>query len=137
MLNFLLNRSQSQSSVDGPPSTRRRSRSPSDTTYDVGRRFTKDIRKEDEHIETRVAAIEISKSDSNDKEKTEKSRESALQAEFTKLWNTRSGRMYFPPAHLQAMQEAASMDNTSPEYQRLPWDALHKSIGQTPPWIHP
>ena len=46
LLNFLLNRSQSQS-VDGPPSTRRRSRSPSesDATHDVEPRSTKDIRR--------------------------------------------------------------------------------------------
>jgi pre-mRNA-splicing factor CWC22 len=36
--------------------------------------------------------------------------------------------MYIPPARLRAMQEAASLDKTSPEYQRLSWDALRKSI---------
>jgi pre-mRNA-splicing factor CWC22 len=126
MLSFL-NRSQSQSSAgDGPPSTRRRSRSPSDATHDVKSRSTKDNKK-DQRIESRVAAIEISKPDSNEKS-TENSRETAQRAEFAKLLNTRSGGMYIPPARLRAMQEAASFDKSSPEYQRLSWDALRKSI---------
>ena len=123
----LLNRSQSQSSgVDGPPSTCRRSRSPSDATHDVESRSTKDTKK-DQHLESQVAAIEISKPDSSEKT-TEQLRESAQRAEFAKLLNTHSGGMYIPPARLQAMQEAASLDTSSPEYQRLSWDALHKSI---------
>jgi len=83
----------------------------------------------DQHLETRVAAIELSKSDSNEKAvQVEKLRETAQWAEFAKLLNTRSGGMYIPPARLRAMQEAASMDKTSTEYQRLSWDALRKSI---------
>ena len=122
-----MNRSQSQSSgVDGPPSTRRRSRSPSDATHDVESRSTKDTKK-DQHLESRVAAIEISKPDSHEKT-TEQLRETAQRAEFAKLLNTRSGGMYIPPARLRAMQEAASLDKSSPEYQRLSWDALRKSI---------
>ena len=124
---IFLNRSQSQSSaVNEPPSTRRRSRSPFDATKNVESRPTKDTRK-DQHIESRVAAIEISKPDSNKKE-TESLRETAQRAEFAKLLNTRSGGMYIPPARLRAMQEAASLDKSSPEYQRLSWDALRKSI---------
>ena len=124
---LFLKRSQSQSSVvDGPPSTRRRSRSPSDAAHDVESRSTKDTRK-DQHLESRVAAIEISKPDSNQKT-TEQLRETAQRAEFAKLLNTRSGGMYIPPARLRAMQEAASLDKSSPEYQRLSWDALRKSI---------
>ena len=122
-----MNRSQSQSSaVEGPPPTRRRSRSPSDATNDVEPRSSKDSRK-DQHLESRVAAIEISKPDSNEKA-TENQRETAQRAEFAKLLNTRSGGMYIPPARLRAMQEAASLDKSSPEYQRLSWDALRKSI---------
>ena len=123
-----MNRSQSPSSAvdDEPPSTRRRSRSPSDAAHDVESRSNK-VTRNDQHLETRVAAIEISKSDSNEKD-TEKIRESAQRAEFAKLLNTRSGGMYIPPARLRAMQEAASLDKTSPEYQRLSWDALRKSI---------
>ena len=36
--------------------------------------------------------------------------------------------MYIPPARLRAMQVAASLDKSSPQYQRLSWDALRKSI---------
>ena len=64
---LFLNRSQSQSSgVDGPPSTCRRSWSPSDTTHNVESWSTKDTKK-DQHLESRVAAIEISKPDSSEK----------------------------------------------------------------------
>jgi pre-mRNA-splicing factor CWC22 len=55
-------------------------------------------------------------------------KESAQRAEFAKLLNTRSGGVYIPPARLRAMQEAASSNKSSPEYQRLAWDALRKSI---------
>src|SRR3954464_9510218 len=61
-------------------------------------------------------------------ETKEKEKESAQRAEFAKLLNTRSGGVYILPARLRAMQEAASSDKTSPEYQRLSWDALRKSI---------
>lgn len=50
------------------------------------------------------------------------------RAEFAKLLNTRSGGVYVPPARLRAMQQAAAADKSSPEYQRLSWDALRKSI---------
>ncbi|KAF8968251.1 armadillo-type protein [Flammula alnicola] len=60
--------------------------------------------------------------------KKEAEKESAQRAEFAKLLNTRSGGVYMPPARLRAMQEAASSDKSSPEYQRLSWDALRKSI---------
>ena len=124
-----MNRSPSHSpEVDeAPPSSRRRSRSP---PHDVASRFTKGIRK-DQQLEARVAAIELSKSQSNETETEklkEKDRETAQRAEFAKLLNTRSGGMYIPPARLRAMQEAASADKTSAEYQRLSWDALRKSI---------
>ena len=119
-----MNRSQSQSSaVDGPPSTRRRSQSPSDATHDEESQSTKDARQ----LEAGVATIELSKSDLN-KKATETLKETAQRVEFAKLLNTRSGGMYIPPARLRAMQEAASLDKSSPEYQRLSWDALRKSI---------
>jgi pre-mRNA-splicing factor CWC22 len=125
---FFLNRSPSNlSAVDGPPSTRRRSRSPSDATHDVESRSAKDNKK-DQHLESRVAAIGLSNSVSTTEKDTEKLRETAQRTEFAKLLNTRSGGMYIPPARLRAMQEAASLDKTSPEYQRLSWDALRKSI---------
>jgi pre-mRNA-splicing factor CWC22 len=50
------------------------------------------------------------------------------QAEFSKLTTSKSGGVYMPPARLRALQEAASHDKSSPEYQRLSWDALRKSI---------
>jgi pre-mRNA-splicing factor CWC22 len=50
------------------------------------------------------------------------------QAEFAKLLSSRSGGVYVPPARLKAMQDAAAGDKASPEYQRLSWDALRKSI---------
>ncbi|EPQ58685.1 MIF4G-domain-containing protein [Gloeophyllum trabeum ATCC 11539] len=51
------------------------------------------------------------------------------QAEFNKLLGgSRAGGAYIPPARLRAMQAAATTDKSSPEYQRLSWDALRKSI---------
>ncbi|BEI80471.1 hypothetical protein CcaverHIS002_0110000 [Cutaneotrichosporon cavernicola] len=52
----------------------------------------------------------------------------AARAEFAKLLGSRSGGAYIPPARLRAMQAEAAKDKTSPEYQRLSWDALRKSI---------
>lgn len=49
-------------------------------------------------------------------------------AEFKKLLGTRSGGAYIPPAKMRAMQQEASKDKTSAEYQRLSWDALRKSL---------
>ncbi|KAF2476323.1 MIF4G-domain-containing protein [Lindgomyces ingoldianus] len=40
---------------------------------------------------------------------------------------TRAGGAYIPPARLRAMQ-AAITDKNSPEYQRMAWEALKKSI---------
>ena len=52
------------------------------------------------------------------------------QAEFAKLAaGSKSGGVYMPPARLRALQAAAGgQDKASPEYQRLSWDALRKSI---------
>jgi pre-mRNA-splicing factor CWC22 len=50
------------------------------------------------------------------------------QTEFTKPIHSRSGGVYMPPARLRALQQAAATDKSSPEYQRLSWDALRKSI---------
>lgn len=71
--------------------------------------------------------MELEAKAKEDKEK-EVQKESAQRAEFAKLLNTRSGGVYIPPARLRAMQQAASADKSSPEYQRLSWDALRKSI---------
>ncbi|KIL68520.1 hypothetical protein M378DRAFT_176690 [Amanita muscaria Koide BX008] len=88
---------------DEPPSTRRRSHSP-------------------------VEKRQQTENKGNGKE-GEKEKQFDVRAEFNKLLiNTRSGGVYVPPARLRAMQEAASANKTSPEYQRLSWDALRKSI---------
>lgn len=58
----------------------------------------------------------------------ESAKELDAKAEFAKLVGSRSGGVYMPPARLRALQAAASSDKTSPEYQRLSWDALRKSI---------
>ncbi|KIM28706.1 hypothetical protein M408DRAFT_329170 [Serendipita vermifera MAFF 305830] len=51
------------------------------------------------------------------------------RAEFLKLTaGTKSGGVYMPPARLRALQAEAAKDKTSPEFQRLSWDALRKSI---------
>ncbi|KDQ33998.1 hypothetical protein PLEOSDRAFT_1033756 [Pleurotus ostreatus PC15] len=71
-----------------------------------------------------MAAIELEKTDKPDKPKPG----SDALAEFAKLVGSRSGGVYVPPARLRAMQEAASGNKASPEYQRLSWDALRKSI---------
>lgn len=57
-----------------------------------------------------------------------KTNDDAARAEFEKLLGSRSGGAYIPPARLRAMQAEAAKDKTSPEYQRLSWDALRKSI---------
>ncbi|KAF9078513.1 hypothetical protein BDP27DRAFT_1412482 [Rhodocollybia butyracea] len=120
-------RSGSISSVDGglPPSSRRRSLSPKNSRPDFVKVTDADPARRAERerqLAARVAAMEL--------EKTEKPREREFdaKAEFAKLLGTRSGGVYMPPARLRALQEAASSDKTSPEYQRLSWDALRKSI---------
>lgn len=50
------------------------------------------------------------------------------KAEFAKLLGTRAGGAYIPPSRLRAMQAEAAKDKSSPEYQRMSWDALRKSI---------
>ncbi|KAH9819051.1 armadillo-type protein [Melampsora americana] len=49
--------------------------------------------------------------------------------ETQKAAATRAGGAYIPPAKLRAIQaELATNDPSSPEYQRMRWDALRKSI---------
>lgn len=40
----------------------------------------------------------------------------------------KAGGIYIPPFKLAKMMKAMSDDKSSPEYQRLTWDALRKSI---------
>lgn len=72
-----------------------------------------------------MAAKELEKLESG---KDKKESEFDAKAEFAKLTSTRSGGVYMPPARLRAMQQEASKDKASAEYQRLSWDALRKSI---------
>ncbi|KAK1223939.1 pre-mRNA-splicing factor cwc22 [Marasmius sp. AFHP31] len=62
------------------------------------------------------------------KEEKEKEKEFDAKAEFAKRGGSRSGGVYMPPTRLRALQAAAANDKASPEYQRLSWDALRKSI---------
>lgn len=59
---------------------------------------------------------------------SEAEKDAAAKAEFSKMLSTRTGGAYIPPARLRAMQAEAAKDKMSPEYQRLSWDALRKSI---------
>lgn len=79
-------------------------------------------------LAARVAALELEKLEKGEDKGKEKEKEFDAKAEFAKLSNTRSGGVYMPPARLRALQEAASKDKSSQEYQRLSWDALRKSI---------
>jgi pre-mRNA-splicing factor CWC22 len=71
-----------------------------------------------------VAAMELERAS----KPKEQSGEAEKQAEFAKLIGSRSGGVYMPPARLRALKEAAASDKSSPEYQRLSWDALRKSL---------
>ncbi|KAF9033309.1 MIF4G-domain-containing protein [Hymenopellis radicata] len=108
-----------------PPTSRRRSKSP---RADIRVADVDPVRKaeRERQLAARVAAMELEKSDKP--KDVEKSREFDAQAEFAKLVGSRSGGVYMPPARLRALQAAASTDKASPEYQRLSWDALRKSI---------
>lgn len=117
--------------VDGPPpSSRRRSHSPPPASrIELPRVVDADPARKAERerqLAARIAAMELEKAE-KPKEK-ESAKELDAKAEFAKLVGSRSGGVYMPPARLRALQEAASADKTSPEYQRLSWDALRKSI---------
>ncbi|KAF8267827.1 hypothetical protein EI94DRAFT_1729347 [Lactarius quietus] len=77
-------------------------------------------------LAARMAAVELGKVE--DKKGGAKEKEFDAVAEFAKLTSSRSGGVYMPPARLRALQAAAAEDRSSPEYQRLSWDALRKSI---------
>ena len=77
-------------------------------------------------LAARLAEKELEKLEKEKSGKKEPEFDAA--AEFAKLTSTRSGGVYIPPARLRAMQEEASKDKASAEYQRITWDALRKSI---------
>ena len=124
-------RSPSQDHSDGPPPTRRRSRSPQPRVrldlpkvndVDPVRRALRE-----RELAARMAAVELEKA-AKPKEQESAQDLAEKQAEFAKLVGSRSGGVYVPPARLRALQAAAASDKSSTEYQRLSWDALRKSI---------
>ena len=69
-----------------------------------------------------MAAIELEKLEKEKEGSKENGKQVAefdAKAEFAKLTAGRSGGVYMPPARLRALQEAASKDKASAEYQRL------------------
>lgn len=134
IMSNLSHRSQSRSpeNDDQPPATRRRSVSPHPKSRIVGLPKVNDVdpvrrAERERQLAARMAANELEKLE-KEKEKEKNGQEFDAKAEFAKLTSTRSGGVYLPPARLRAMQEAASKDKASSEYQRLSWDALRKSI---------
>ncbi|GBE82742.1 hypothetical protein BKA93DRAFT_925890 [Sparassis latifolia] len=124
-------RSRSPENAEQPPTSRRRSLSPPPKARLVELPKVNDadpVRRaeREREVAARMAASELERME-KDKSK-DKDKESDARAEFAKLTGTRSGGVYMPPARLRALQEAASKDKTSAEYQRLSWDALRKSI---------
>lgn len=125
-------RSRSPENSEQPPSSRRRSLSPPPPSRIVEVPKVSDVdpvrrAEREKQLAARLAAIELEKL-GRDKDKDNKEPSFDPKAEFAKLTSTRSGGVYMPPARLRALQEAASKDKTSAEYQRLSWDALRKSI---------
>ncbi|KIK98840.1 hypothetical protein PAXRUDRAFT_823455 [Paxillus rubicundulus Ve08.2h10] len=125
-------RSRSPDQSDGaPPSTRRRSYSPPPRVrIDLPKVNDSDpVRRaqREKELAVRMAAVELEKA-SKPKEQDSAHDLAQRQAEFAKLVGSRSGGVYMPPARLRALQAAAADDKSSPEYQRLSWDALRKSL---------
>jgi pre-mRNA-splicing factor CWC22 len=58
---------------------------------------------------------------------TAEEKQALAKAEYQKLLTMRSGGTYIPPARLRELQAQIS-DKKSPEYQRMAWEALKKSI---------
>ncbi|KAH8100198.1 armadillo-type protein [Cristinia sonorae] len=129
-------RSSSPDSLDAPPQTRRRSASPGANGVSLPIPKVSDadpVRRaeRERQLAARMAAIELEKLEKEKDKEKGKGKEVAefdAAAEFAKLTAGRSGGVYMPPARLRALQEAASKDKSSTEYQRLSWDALRKSI---------
>lgn len=138
MMSFF-GRSTSPDDRDAPPPSRRRSSSPTPNARLVEVPKVVDVdpvrrAERERQLASRLAAMELEKLEKEkgrdgDREKgKQKETEFDPKTEFAKLTNTRSGGVYMPPARLRALQEAASKDKASAEYQRLSWDALRKSI---------
>ncbi|KAG6855998.1 pre-mRNA-splicing factor cwc22 [Tephrocybe sp. NHM501043] len=119
-------RSPSPKNDGAPPTSRRRSYSPPSNGL-VERQKVVDAdpkrrAERERQLAARVAAMELEKSDKP------KEKEFDAQAEFAKLLGSRSGGVYIPPARARALEAEAAKDKSSPEYQRITWDALRKSI---------
>ena len=111
-----------------PPARRRRSVSPTagSATVDVPRVADVDpVRRRERE---RQLALKIAEKELEGSNASKPPADYDAQTEFKKLISTRSGGVYMPPARLRAMQAAAAEDKASPEYQRLSWDALRKSL---------
>jgi pre-mRNA-splicing factor CWC22 len=123
----------SKSRSRSPNTAQRRSRSPARRTRVESPHVNDD---DPAHLTDRERQLALSATDmqiemtNKAKDEDKEKRVADAKAEFAKLTNTRSGGVYIPPARLRAMQQAAvaSGDKSSPEYQRLSWDALRKSI---------
>ncbi|KAF9507851.1 hypothetical protein BS47DRAFT_270663 [Hydnum rufescens UP504] len=111
-----------------PPARRRRSASPipasASAVLDLPRVSDSDPARKRERERQLALRLAESTLDSSQKEK----QVFDAQAEFAKLVSSKSGGVYMPPARLRALQAAAAEDKSSPEYQRLSWDALRKSL---------
>ncbi|KAI6036989.1 MIF4G-domain-containing protein [Pisolithus microcarpus] len=126
-------RSRSSDGFEGPPPTRRRSRSPLPSRVKLELPKVQDVdpvrrAQRERELAARMAAVELEKT-AKPKEQDSAQEQADKEAVFKKLIsNSRSGGVYIPPARLRAMQAAAATDKSSQEYQRLSWDALRKSI---------
>jgi pre-mRNA-splicing factor CWC22 len=67
------------------------------------------------------------KVETSSKPLTAEEKQALAKAEYQKLLTMRSGGTYIPPARLRELQAQIS-DKKSPEYQRMAWEALKKSI---------
>jgi pre-mRNA-splicing factor CWC22 len=123
-------RSRSPIDAEAPPTSRRRSYSPPSRAVNARVDDVDPVRRveRERQLAARMAAVELNKEEGKGKKGDGAGKDFDAQAEFAKLTASRSGGVYMPPARLRALREAASSDRSSPEYQRLSWDALRKSI---------
>ena len=67
------------------------------------------------------------KENTTSKPLTAEEKQALAKAEYQKLLTMRSGGTYIPPARLRELQ-AQITEKSSPEFQRMAWEALKKSI---------
>jgi pre-mRNA-splicing factor CWC22 len=116
-------RSRRQDDSEYPERTRERGRERDDEQKprENGRRHVDEERNGDNRARGDAAA------DDDDRLKLFQSAFSATRKLPIDDSKTRAGGAYIPPARLRAMQ-AAITDKSSPEFQRMAWEALKKSI---------